>query len=72
MNYPNILVTTSLSDNRVLFDEPTKYVAKLRELKSDNNLQCVIIKIEFEKNGDQNISNFSHRGKFCFFLDFFL
>ncbi len=37
-NYPNILVTTSLSDNRVLFDEPTKYVAKLRDLKTDNNL----------------------------------
>jgi len=38
MNYPNILVTTSLSDNRVLFDEPTKYVAKLREFKTDKNL----------------------------------
>ena len=38
MNYPNVLVTTSLSDNRVLFDEPTKYVAKLRELKTDKNL----------------------------------
>ena len=38
MDYPNILVTTSLSDNRVLFDEPTKYVAKLRELKTDKNL----------------------------------
>ena len=38
MNYPNILVTTSLSDNRVLFDEPTKYVAKLREYKKDQNL----------------------------------
>ena len=38
INYPNILVTTSLSDNRVLFDEPTKYVAKLREYKTDKNL----------------------------------
>ena len=38
MDYPNILVTTSLSDNRVLFDEPTKYVAKLRDFKTDNNL----------------------------------
>ena len=36
--YPNILVTTSLSDNRVLFDEPTKYVAKLRDYKVDKNL----------------------------------
>jgi len=38
INYPNILITTSLSDNRVLFDEPTKYVAKLREFKTDKNL----------------------------------
>jgi Protease II len=27
MNYPHILITTSLSDNRVLFDEPTKFIA---------------------------------------------
>jgi len=38
MNYPNMLITTSLSDNRVLFDEPTKFTAKLREYKTDNNL----------------------------------
>ena len=38
MDYPHILITTSLSDNRVLFDEPTKFTAKLRELKTDNNL----------------------------------
>ena len=38
MDYPNILITTSLSDNRVLFDEPTKYVAKLRDFKTDKNL----------------------------------
>ena len=38
MDYPNILITTSLSDNRVLFDEPAKFTAKLREYKTDNNL----------------------------------
>ena len=38
MDYPNILITTSLSDNRVLFDEPTKFTAKLRDYKTDNNL----------------------------------
>ncbi len=38
MDYPNILVTTSLSDNRVLFDEPAKFTAKLRDYKTDNNL----------------------------------
>jgi len=38
MDYPHILITTSLSDNRVLFDEPLKFTAKLRDLKTDNNL----------------------------------
>jgi oligopeptidase B len=38
MDYPHILITTSLSDNRVLFDEPTKFTAKLRDTKTDSNL----------------------------------
>ena len=38
MDYPNILITTSLSDNRVLFDEPAKFTAKLRDYKTDNKL----------------------------------
>ncbi len=38
MDYPNIFITTSLSDNRVLFDEPAKFTAKLRDYKTDNNL----------------------------------
>ena len=41
--YPSILVTTSLNDSQVLYHEPTKYVAKLRSLKTDNNpliLRC--------------------------------
>ena len=38
MDYPHILITTSLSDNRVLFDEPLKFTAKLRDFKTDNNL----------------------------------
>ena len=38
MDYPNILITTSLSDNRVLFDEPAKFTAKLRDYKTDENI----------------------------------
>ena len=38
MDYPHILITTSLSDNRVLFDEAVKFTAKLRNYKTDNNL----------------------------------
>ena len=44
--YPNILVTTSLFDNRVLFDEPTKYVAKLRQYKKDKNV--LLLKTEMK------------------------
>ena len=38
MDYPHIFITTSLSDNRVLFHEPAKFTAKLRDYKTDNNL----------------------------------
>lgn len=37
-NYPNILVTGGLNDSQVLFHEPAKYVAKLRAMKTDNNI----------------------------------
>jgi oligopeptidase B len=41
--YPAILVTTSLNDSQVMYWEPTKYVARLRSLKTDQNpllLKC--------------------------------
>ena len=37
-NYPNMLVMGGLNDSQVLFHEPAKYVAKLRSLKTDNNM----------------------------------
>ncbi|OUS35575.1 oligopeptidase B ['Osedax' symbiont bacterium Rs2_46_30_T18] len=37
-NYPHILVTTGLHDSQVQYFEPMKWVAKLRELKTDSNL----------------------------------
>jgi oligopeptidase B len=37
-NYPNILITTGINDGQVQYWEPAKWVAKLRDLKTDNNI----------------------------------
>ncbi len=49
--YPTILVTTSLFDNRVLYSEPVKYIAKLRDVKSDDNIQLLKCKMEAAGHG---------------------
>ncbi len=38
LNYPNLLVTTGLHDSQVQYWEPAKWVARLREKKTGNNL----------------------------------
>ena len=48
-NYPNILLVTNLKDIRVIFDEPTKFTAKLRQYKTDENL--LLLKCELEDAG---------------------
>ena len=50
-DYPPMLVTTSLFDNRVLYSEPVKYIAKLRDLKTDNNIQLLKCKMEAAGHG---------------------
>ena len=37
-DYPALLITTSLNDPRVAFWEPAKWCAKLRDMKTDDNL----------------------------------
>jgi oligopeptidase B len=36
-DYPNMLITTGLHDSQVQYWEPAKWLAKLREMKTDNN-----------------------------------
>ena len=48
---PPMLITTSLFDNRVLYSEPVKYIAKLRDKKSDNNIQLLKCKMEAAGHG---------------------
>lgn len=44
--YPNILVTTGLNDSQVQYWEPAKWVAKLRAMKTDNNI--LLLKTEMD------------------------
>ncbi|MBD3414930.1 MAG: prolyl oligopeptidase family serine peptidase [Candidatus Aminicenantes bacterium] len=45
-DYPAILVTTGLHDSQVQYFEPTKWVAKLRDLKTDDNR--IILDVDME------------------------
>ncbi len=49
--YPNILVTTGLHDSQVQYFEPAKWVAKLREMKTDQNLLLFEINMEAGHGG---------------------
>lgn len=53
-NYPDILVTAGLNDPRVMYSEPAKFVAKLREMKTDTNtllFKCELGAGHFSKSG---------------------
>ena len=49
--YPNMLVTTGLHDSQVQYWEPAKWMAKLRDLKTDNNLLLLQTEMDFGHSG---------------------
>lgn len=49
--YPNLLVTSGLHDSQVQYWEPTKWVAKLRELKTDQHTLLLFTNMEAGHGG---------------------
>ncbi len=50
-DYPNILATGGLNDSQVLFHEPAKWVAKLRAMKTDDNITLLRINMKSGHGG---------------------
>lgn len=50
-NYPNMLVLSSFSDSQVQYFEPSKYVARLRDLKTDKNTLLLVTNMSGSHGG---------------------
>ena len=50
-DYPHMLITTGYHDSQVQYWEPAKWVAKLRELKTDNNVLLLDTNMEAGHGG---------------------
>ncbi|MBN3034514.1 MAG: S9 family peptidase [Bacteroidales bacterium] len=50
-DYPNLLVTTGLHDSQVQYWEPAKWVARLRSMKTDQNLLLLLTQMEYGHGG---------------------
>ena len=51
MDYPAMLVTTGLHDSQVQYWEPAKWVAKLRDFKTDDNILLLHTNMDFGHGG---------------------
>ncbi len=49
--YPNMLITTGLHDSQVQYWEPAKWIAKLRDYKTDDNLLLLSTEMEAGHGG---------------------
>lgn len=50
-NYPNLFITTGLHDSQVQYWEPAKWIAKLRELRTNDNLLIMYTDMEAGHGG---------------------
>ena len=50
-NYPNMLITGGITDPRVTYWEMTKWIAKLRDYKTDNNLTILDMNMDAGHSG---------------------
>jgi oligopeptidase B len=50
-NYPNLLVTTGLHDSQVQYFEPSKWVAKLRAMRTDDHTILLHTNMDFGHGG---------------------
>ena len=50
-SYPSLLVTTGLHDSQVQYFEPAKWVAKMRTLKTDNNVLLLHTNMDYGHGG---------------------
>ena len=69
-DYPNILVTTGLHDSQVQYWEPAKWVAKLREYKTDDNL--LVLKTDMSAGHSGKTGRFRRLEDTALYYSFFL
>ena len=70
-DYPNLLVTSGINDSQVHYWEPAKWVAKLREMKTDNNTLLFKINLDAGHGGASGRSEgYKERAfEYAFMLD---
>jgi oligopeptidase B len=49
--YPNLMITAGLHDSQVQYWEPAKWIAKLRDLKTDDNILIMHCNMEAGHGG---------------------
>lgn len=70
VNYPNTLFLAGLNDPRVQYWEPAKFIAKLREYRTDNNLH--LLKVEMDEGHFGGNDRYRHMKETAFIYAFIL